>query len=765
MSQDIQKRVAELSDELHQHNYRYHVLNDPLITDAEYDRLFAELRDLEAEHPEYALPDSPTQRVGSDLSGDFSKVRHPAPILSLANAFDEADLRNWQERNLRLLSADTRLRYVLQPKLDGLAIVITYDNGVLTRAATRGNGEVGDDVTANVKTIRSLPLRIPVNPELGEAPARLVVRGEILFHKDDFRELNREQLAQGAPAYVNARNTASGSLKQKDSRETAKRKLTAYVYAIVEGSGPNLSSEWRRLQFLREMGFNVISDSALCEDMDDVTKRLPAWEAKRDDLPFEIDGMVLKVDSLPAARELGVVGKDPRGAIAYKFPAEEATTTLLGVTIGVGRTGRVTPTAQLEPIFIGGVTVSNASLHNYEQVAALDIRLGDRVVVKRSGDVIPYVIGPVIGARSGEETPILPPETCPFCDTKLIQPEGAVDCFCPNPNCSERVMRTLEFFVSRGAMDIEGMGPQTISALVEEGLIEDEADIFYLDAEPLLALDGFAEKKVDNLLASIERAKSRPFEQALTSLGIDGVGSTVAGLLTDNFSSVQDLLDRSGTIRAADQSFAQTVEPLLADLQTEDADTSKLANRLRHPLTELVPRYLDAADLGDRLARLLKPLALSPDRLQEIAASLQELIAASRPLQAIDGLGPVLVENIVAWFSDEHHQKVLAKMLAAGVNMRAEEKEISGTGLASLTFVLTGAMSVPRGQLKTLVEAHGGKVTGSVSKKTSYVVAGDSPGSKVDKAISNGVPVISEADLRALIAGAPTAAAGSTEST
>ncbi|MCY3833567.1 MAG: NAD-dependent DNA ligase LigA [Chloroflexi bacterium] len=760
MSQDIQERISELSAELHQHNYQYHVLNEPLITDSEYDRLFAELSELEAEYPAFALPGSPTQRVGSDLARDFAKVRHPASILSLANAFDETDLRNWEERNARILSADSELQYVLQPKLDGLAIVITYENGVLARAATRGNGEVGDDVTANVKTIRSVPLRIPVNPALGAPPARLVVRGEILFHKDAFRELNREQLAQGAPAYINARNTASGSLKQKDSRETAKRKLTAYVYAIVDSDGLNLGSEWESLRFLREMGFNVISGAALCQDMDDAAKRLPAWETKRDDLPFEIDGMVLKVDSLPAARELGVVGKDPRGAIAYKFPAEEATTRLLGLTIGVGRTGRVTPTAQLEPVFIGGVTVSNASLHNYEQVAALDIRLGDRVVVKRSGDVIPYVIGPVIGARCGSETAILPPETCPFCDTTLIQPEGAVDWFCPNPNCSERVMRTLEFFVSRGAMDIEGMGPQTISALIDESLIEDEADIFYLNAEPLLALEGFAEKKVENLLASIERAKSRPFEQVLTSLGIDGVGATVAGLLTDNFSSMQDLLDTARRIRAADLSFAHTVEPLLADLPTEDADSKKLALRLRHPLTELVPRYLDADDLNDRLARLFKPLGLAPDFLHEIAVSLQPLIAASRPLQAIDGLGPVLVENIVAWFTDAHNQKVLAKMQATGVNMRAEEKEVAGSALANLTFVLTGSMSVPRGELKSLVEANGGKVTGSVSKKTSYVVAGDSPGSKVDKAVSNGVPVISEADLRALIASQPIATGG-----
>ena len=753
MNGDIQERVAELSADLHHHIYLYHVQNDPVITDAEYDRRFRELQELEAAHPEFALPDSPTQRVGSDLSGDFPKVRHAAPILSLSNAFDEADLVSWEERNRRLLPADAQLQYVLQPKLDGLAIVLTYDDGVMTRAATRGNGEFGDDVTVNVKTIRSIPLRIPVDPSRGAAPGRLVARGEILFHKDAFLELNREQMAQGLPAYVNARNTASGSLKQKDSRETAKRKLTAYIYDIVDGDGIELRREWETFHFLRDMGFNVINETALGVDLADVAGRLPAWEARRDDLPFEIDGMVVKVDSLAQTRELGVVGKDPRGAIAYKFPAEEASTKLIGLTIGVGRTGKVTPTAQLNPVFIGGVTVSNASLHNYEQVAALDIRMGDRVIVKRSGDVIPYVIGPVLGARDGSETAILPPETCPFCDTELIQPAGAVDWFCPNPKCPERIMRTLEFFVSRGAMDIEGMGPQTIAALIEEGLIEDEADIFTLDAKPLLALEGFAEKKVDNLLASIEAAKSRSFEQALTSLGIDGIGSTVAGLLTDNFSSMQDLLDTASKIQAATESFAQTAEPLLEGEPPDDADIDKLLMRLRHPLTELVPRYLNAAELGERLARLFKPLQFSPEQLSALDQSLSHLIATSSPLHSIEGLGPVLVENIVDWFTDDHNQRILAKMLAAGVNMRAEEKVLSGSGLGDLTFVLTGAMSVSRGEIKALVEAHGGKVTSSVSKKTSYVIAGDSPGSKVDKAVKNNVPVISEEELRALIAG------------
>ncbi len=752
MSLDIQQRIADLSEQLHQHIYRYYVLNAPTISDAEYDRLFQELRELETQYPDFTLPDSPTQRVGSDLAADFPKVPHPAPILSLANAFDEDDLRAWEERNLRLLPAGAQLEYVLQPKLDGLSIVITYEEGVLTRAATRGNGELGDDVTANIKTIPSVPLRIPVDSDLCSAPERLVVRGEVLFHKEAFEALNKEQAAQGLPLYVNPRNTASGSLKQKDSRETAKRELTAYIYSVVDSRGLELIREWETLQRLKDLGFNMIADAQVFDHLDDLIETLPGWLERRNELPFEIDGMVLKVDNLAQARELGVVGKDPRGAVAYKFPAEEAITQLLDVTINVGRTGKVTPTAQLVPVFIGGVTVSNASLHNFDQIAALDIRRGDHVVIKRSGDVIPYVIGPVASARDGGESSILPPDECPFCATKLIQPAGAVDWFCPNPTCPERVMRTLEFFVSRGAMDIEGMGPQTIDALIKEGLIQDEADIFYLTAEPLLELEGFAEKKVENLLASISAAKSRPFSQVLASMGIDGVGATVATLITDNFESMGRLLETAQSISAAENKFTEVARPLIAPVEKRDAEIAKIVHRLMHPNLELVPRYLDADDLMSRLGRFLKPLSLPPGELENIEICLAELIAAARPLHALEGLGPILAQNIVDWFADPHHQKVLSKMFDAGVNMRAEEKTVAGSNLEGKTFVLTGTMSVPRDDIKALVEANGGKVTGSVSKKTSYVVAGDSPGSKVDKALKNNVSVISEDDLRALIA-------------
>jgi DNA ligase (NAD+) len=667
-------RATELRNQLNYYSYQYYVVGESVVTDAEYDLLYRELKQLETEHPELITPDSPTQRSGSDLSEDFPKLRHPAPILSLANAFSPEDLRAWEERNLRLLPAGAKLEYTLEPKLDGLTIVITYENGRLTQAATRGNGEVGDDVTANVRTIRNVPLRIPVRPDGPPAPERLVVRGEVLFHKKDFAKVNQKQEELGLPRYVNARNTASGTLKQKDSRITASRPLTAYLYSIVSLVGYSRDTQWDSLQYLRDLGFAIPQGAACYPTLSDIIQQLPTWESNKSHLDFEIDGVVIKINDLRIQEELGFVGKDPRGAIAYKFPAEEMSTKLLGVTVNIGRTGKITPTGQLEPVFLGGVTVVNASLHNYDQIAKLDIRLGDQVIIKRSGEVIPYVIGPVTAARDGSEQPIIPPERCPYCDTPIARIEGMVDYFCPNPTCPERVFRSIEFFVSRGAMDIEGMGPQTVKILIERGLIHDEGDIFYLRREQLIELEGFADKKVDNLLASIEAAKARPLAQLLSALGIDGVGGVSAALLADTFGSIEALL----------------------------------------------------------------------------AASVEEI-------DAIEGIGPVLAENIAGWFADEHHRRVLEKMRAAGVNMKADHQTPASDKLAGQTFVLTGTLpTLTRDQATEIIESNGGKVIGSVSKKTSYVLMGESPGSKADKARQLGVPIISEDDLRRMLGDADT---------
>ncbi|MCA9915663.1 MAG: NAD-dependent DNA ligase LigA, partial [Anaerolineae bacterium] len=465
--------------------------------------------------------------------------------------------------------------------------------------------------------------------------------------------LNQEQEAKGLPRYVNARNTASGSLKQKDSRITAERSLTTYIYDIVDSDGLSLEKEADTLSFLTAMGFHVVPGAEFYPKLSQIIPQLPTWEARRHALPFEIDGLVLKINDIALRRELGVVGKDPRGAIAYKFPAEEGTTELLGVTVNIGRTGKVTPTAQLEPIYIGGVTVSNASLHNYDLIEQLDIRMGDRVVIKRSGDVIPYVIGPVTGARDGNETTITPPEICPFSGDHLVRPVGAVDLFCPNPKCPERVFRSLEFFVSRGAMDIDGMGPQTIKVLMDAGLIQDEADIFYLQAEQIIGLEGFAEKKVENLLASIEAAKDRPLGQLIASLGIDGIGSTVANLLTQHFSTVDELVECAVAIRQAEQAFlgvAQDFAKTRDSLEGQLPDVKRARDRMNNPLVELAPRYVDAENLETRLTRLLKPLLeIAPDDAPDseaITHKLRDLITAAKPLLIIEGLGPILVRNI-----------------------------------------------------------------------------------------------------------------------
>lgn len=676
----LYRRAAELRRLLNEYSYHYYVRHAPLVTDAEYDALYRELVAIETAHPDWITPDSPTQRAGSDLSEEFPKTRHPAPILSLANAYSTDDLRAWEERNRKLLLADTRLAYTLEPKLDGLTVVLTYEDGLLVQGATRGNGEVGDIVTPNIRTIRTIPLRIPARADGPPAPRRLVVRGEVLFLKADFEALNRRQIEQGLPIYVNARNTASGTLKQKDSRITASRPLSAFVYSIVEISnipvGFTLDTQWDTLGYLRDLGFPVAPDAARYPTLDELIQQIPTWESRRNQLPYEIDGVVIKVDDLRLAAELGVVGKDPRGAIAYKFPAQEASTRLLDVLHTVGRTGRIVPNARLEPVFIGGVTVANATLHNYEIVHQLDIRIGDLVIVKRAGDVIPNIVGPIVEARTGSETPIMPPERCPFCATPIIRPDGAVDYFCPNRSCPERLYRQLEFFVSRSALDIDGLGGQTVRTLIDRGLVRDPADLFLLNESSLTGIEGFAEKRISNLLTSIEAAKHRPLAQVITALGIDGVGATVASALAQHFHTIDNLA----------------------------------------------------------------------------AASVEEL-------QTIEGIGEILAQGIHDWFADPLNAALIEKLRAVGVTLREAERAQTSDHLRGMTFVVTGTLpNYSRSEIEALIVDHGGKVSGSVSRNTTYVVVGEAPGSKADKARQLGIPILDEAGLLALIAGSTSAA-------
>ncbi len=729
MPPEVEERAASLRVLLNEHSYRYYVQHAPVITDAEFDALYQELRKLERDHPGLVTPDSPTQRAGSDLAQDFPKVAHVRPVLSLANAFGKADVQAWEVRNRKLVG-ETNYAYTIEPKFDGLTLILRYENGLLVQAATRGNGEVGDVVTANARTIQSVPLRIPVTGDM-KLPEVLVIRGEVLFTKAAFAALNAARAVTGEPAYVNARNTASGSLKQKDARLTAERDLTAYVYDLMYVQGKVPPSRMARLKWLRQAGFLVPPDVECFSDLDSALERVGWWEARREALPFEIDGVVLKVDDTELERRLGVVGKDPRGAIAYKFPSQEATTQLLSVVPQVGRTGRVTPTANLEPVFVGGVTVSNASLHNYDQVAQLDIREGDTVIIKRSGDVIPYVVGPVVASRTGSERAVETPSTCPVSGDELVRKAGAVDLFCPNAECPERVFRSVGFFASKEAMDIEGLGPQTLRRLIAEGLVHDEADLFALSAEQLLPLEGFAEKKTAELLASVNAVRRRPLQRILTALGIPGVGPTVAKLILGKFHALEALGSMAAAVRLAEHELSE----LLPDLPKPPLVHVLCHAHLKDPVAGAVRGTQPAAEAGERVQALFGKILSSVD-----------------PLLSLDGVGPVLVQQLMDWFGEERNQSLIAKLSAAGLKLQTEVVKSSSDILRGITFVITGKMpSMSRDEARALIEGHGGKVTGSVSKKTSYLLAGEKAGSKLAKAQRLEIPILDEGALHQMV--------------
>lgn len=668
-----EERIQQLRIEINYHLYRYHVLDTPVISDAEYDALYRELAALEAEHPELITPDSPTQRAGAAPSEMFVKVTHPAPILSLMNAFNADDLRAWRTRIGRLLPADTHLDYVVEPKLDGLTVVLTYRDGRFVQGATRGDGAVGEDVTANLRTLRAVPKRIPVDPQSGlQIPRTLAVRGEVFMPLDKFEELNTARAAAGEALYMNPRNTAAGSLRQLDPTKTAERQLRLYCYDFIQSEGAELPShQWARLNLLRDLGFPVSPDNRYCAGLDAVIAEYQEWVLRRNQINYEVDGVVVKINDRILADSLGFVGKDPRGAVALKFPAQEKTTRLIDVQVNVGRTGVLAPNAVLEPVEIGGVTVRNATLHNYDEIARKDIRIGDRVLVKRAGDVIPYIVGPIVDARDGSERPIERPAQCPFCGEPVIQLPGEVAVYCENAACPEQLIRRVEYFVSRGAMDINNFGSQTAELLFHKGLIHDVADIYFLKREDLLNLEGFKEKKVDNLLAGIAASKEQPPERLLTALGIRFVGNVVAALLIHSLGSI---------------------------------DSITLANE--------------------------------------------------DELQLIEGIGPQTALSVAAWFRSERNLALLAKLRAAGLGLEseAEEQPAGDRLLSGLTFVLTGTLpTLTRDEALEFIERHGGKATGSVSKKTDYVVAGEAAGSKLAKARALNVTVIDEAGLLALV--------------
>jgi DNA ligase (NAD+) len=697
----LQQRYEELKQQINFHNHLYHVLDAPILSDAEYDRLVVELRQIETTHPDWVTPDSPSQRAGAEPSEKFEKVRHPRPILSLANAFGAEDARAWYERVRKLDDRVEKARFVVEPKIDGLSVVLHYRDGVFIQGATRGDGEIGEDITANLRTVKAIPLRIPVESreqrvESGQPAAQLslfsdalipdylVVRGEVFIPVKDFDKLNQRLEENGEKTYLNPRNTAAGSLRQLDPSITASRPLTLLVYQVVFSEGGDVpASQWELLEWLRVLGFPVTDVAQRFEDIESSIDFTVTWDKRRDELPYEADGMVIKIDDLNLAAELGFVGKDPRGAIAFKFPAREVTTNLLGIEVEVGRTGVLTPKAVLEPKKINGVIVKNATLYNFDYIAEKDIRPGDRVLVKRAGEVIPYVIGPVVDLRSGAEKPYAPPSTCPACGQPVEHFEGEVAWYCVNAACPAQLVRNVEHFVSRGAMDITGLGIKIVEKLIETVMVKDVGDIYALRREDILKAVTKKDRKTeaappgkiaDNLLVAIETSRRQPLHRVITALGIHGVGEVSAADLSRAFPSL-DLL-----------------------------------------------------------------AAASEDQLQ-----------------MVDGVGPNIAGAIVDWFSRERNQKVLEKLKAAGVwpvsNPQSAINNQKSGALSGLTFVVTGTLAgFSREGVKEFIEQHGGKVTDSVSKNTSYLVLGEAPGSKYDKAKALGVKIVDAGELRKLCA-------------
>jgi DNA ligase (NAD+) len=670
-------RAAELRGLIDEANHAYYVLDQPTVGDDVYDGWMRELEALESADPALRAPDSPTQRVGAAPSGRFAPVRHRQSMLSLANARGPEELAAWYRRARAVMEQEglgsRETRFVVEPKIDGLAISLTYEDGLFTQGATRGDGVVGEDVTANLRTIRAIPQRLRT-PEGQAPPAVVEVRGEVYLPLAAFAELNATRAEAGLATFANPRNSAAGSLRQIDPRATAERPLSIWCYAIGYAEGLDLSSQSEALAWLREAGFRVNPDISVVDDIEAVARECRAWEERRGSVDFDIDGAVVKIDAFDVQARLGAVGRAPRWAIAYKFAPTTATTKLNDIMVSVGRTGALVPFAMLEPVQVGGATVKLATLHNQDDVARKGLMIGDTVIVQRAGDVIPQVVGPLVQERTGEERPFAMPARCPACDTPVVQPLGEVQMRCPNRQCPAQIQQALFHFASRGAMDIEGLGEKTIVRFYGEGLVRSFADVYDLPAhrERLIALEGFKDVSVDNLLAAIERSKRRPWSRLLYGLGIRHVGDV-------------------------------TAEALVA-----------------------------------------------------VCPSLDALIEAdAEALAEAEGVGPVVAESVREFLSSEANREQLERLRAAGLTVISDAPPPRRDGpLTGHTVVITGGLeALSRDEAKRAVAAAGGKATGSVSRSTSFLVAGADPGTKLQKAEAAGVPVIDEEAFLAILEG------------
>jgi DNA ligase (NAD+) len=666
----VKQRIKELREIINYHNYRYYVLDSPEISDAEYDELMKELRQLESEHPELVTLDSPTQRIGAPPVEAFGVVEHPQPLLSLANAFYYEELAAWNKRVSNLLGG-RQFDLVCEPKIDGLAVALTYVDGLLVTGATRGDGYRGEDITQNLKTVRSIPLSVPK-----EAPSRFEVRGEVYLPKAGFKKLNEERAKDELPLFANPRNAAAGSVRQLDSSITARRPLDIFIYGLGWAEGKTVpDTHWEIMQYLKALGFKINPNIALRRSINEVEKYYQSWLESREKSSYEADGIVAKVNSIALQQELGTVAHEPRWAIAYKFPAVQGTTKLIDIGINVGRTGSLNPYAVLEPVRVGGVVISSAALHNEEDIHRKDIRIGDWVVVQRAGEVIPEIVEPIVSRRTGKEKIFSMPGRCPVCGSEVIKPEGEAMHRCTNTACPSQALEKIKHFVSRGAMDIDGVGEKLCQALFEAGLIKDAADLYYLTREQLLNLERMADKSASNVLSSIEKSKDRPLARVIFALGILHVGDQYAELLAAQFHSIDQLAE-----------------------------------------------------------------------------------ASQEELSTLPSIGPKIAESIVAFFRQEGNRQIIEKLKRAGVKLEREEAEKVGEGLvpslplAELEFVLTGKLdSFSRSEAEAKIKALGGKAGSDVTKKTSYVVVGADPGSKLAKAEKLGIKTLSESEFLKLL--------------
>jgi DNA ligase (NAD+) len=666
---DLKKKLEALREKIRHHEYLYYVLDNPEISDLEFDKLMQKLKDLEADDPSLITPDSPTQRVGGKPREGFVKVPHSSPMLSLDNTYNEDELRDW-ERRVHELSGQSEVDYVCELKLDGMSLALIYEDGKLARGVTRGDGSVGEDVTLNVRTVRSIPLSI-AKDKLKKAgiPPNFEVRGELLMPTASFKKINEERERSGMATFANPRNFTAGTVRQLDASITAERRMDYFPYILLVNGRTYFDRHSKTLAAVDAAGFKVNQNRKLVRSMDQVWAFIQQWEEKRDSLPYEIDGIVVKVDRTGLQDELGFTGKAPRWAIAYKYTARGGITKIEGIRVQVGRTGKLTPVAELAPVAIGGTTVRNATLHNMDEIGRLGVKIGDWVQVERGGDVIPKVASVLDDKdhpRGTQEFEM--PEKCPVCGTKVVRTEGEVDYRCVNANCPAKLLGTILHFASRGVMNIDGMGESLVNQLIERGLVKNVADIYDLDKKSLLSLERFADKSAQNILDEIENSKKLPLERVIYGLGIRMVGERTAQFLAEHFGSMEEL---------------------------EKAGVEELQN--------------------------------------------------------VNEVGPRIAESIAEFFSITANRKLIDRLREAGLTLKGQKKE-RGTKLAGKTFVLTGTLAhFTRDEAKKMIEDAGGKVTGSVSKKTDYVVAGADAGSKLDKAKELKVPVIDEKELEELL--------------